>query len=307
MSNKTELSTLSFNEIHEFNKSINKSTLDELRKSLKAGQLAPFIEQFKSISPQLCAPKEFEIMSILLKRLEGMPFEQWSDILFPVITKLISRFTTSELAFFDHQHFSWITDIESQWEVIRNELTTALSHSNVLPAFQEVQEDQVGLTSDDLWKVIVFKGFGTNFDKIRALFPNTCRAIELIEEHSSAMISVLEPGKHIPPHTGLYKGVLRYHLGLKVPSHTGIRVKDIEAHWEEGKSLVFDDTFEHEAWNKSDETRAVLFVDFLRPLPFPLNVLNEFVVFDLMPLSDFVKKTVKNESKYKELEDLMVG
>jgi beta-hydroxylase len=39
------------------------------------------------------------------------------------------------------------------------------------------------------------------------------------------------------------------------------------ANWCEGRSLVFDDVFEHEAWNDSDEIRVVLFVDFERPLP----------------------------------------
>ena len=40
-------------------------------------------------------------------------------------------------------------------------------------------------------------------------------------------------------------------------------------HWEEGKSMIFDDTFNHEVWNDTDETRVVLFVDVLRPLPSP--------------------------------------
>ena len=54
----------------------------------------------------------------------------------------------------------------------------------------------------------------------------------------------------------------------------GIKVGGQVAHWPEGKSLVFDDTFEHEAWNDTDETRVVLFVDVIRPLRQPMKAFN---------------------------------
>ena len=56
---------------------------------------------------------------------------------------------------------------------------------------------------------------------------------------------MLSPGKHIPAHRGPYKGVLRYHLGLKIPEPREgcrIRVGEEVRHWEEGASLLFDDT-----------------------------------------------------------------
>ncbi len=89
---------------------------------------------------------------------------------------------------------------------------------------------------------------------------------------TTAMFSILSPRKHILPHRGPYKGVLRYHLGLIVPQDAEacrIRVGEDIRHWEAGRSMVFDDTFNHEVWNDTDETRVVLFVDVLRPLPEP--------------------------------------
>ena len=86
------------------------------------------------------------------------------------------------------------------------------------------------------------------------------------------MFSILSPHKHILPHCGPYKGVLRYHLGLIVPEdaeNCRIRVGDDIRHWEPGKPLIFDDVFNHEVWNDTDETRVVLFVDVERPLPEP--------------------------------------
>jgi beta-hydroxylase len=57
-----------------------------------------------------------------------------------------------------------------------------------------------------------------------------------------------------------------------------IRVGSDTKSWQEGRSLVFDDCHEHEAWNDTDQVRVVLFVDFLRPLAFPLSKINEAIV-----------------------------
>jgi beta-hydroxylase len=65
------------------------------------------------------------------------------------------------------------------------------------------------------------------------------------------------------------------------------------AHWEEGRSVVFDDTYMHEVWNETDEERVVLFVDFTRPLPFPVSVLNEGVIH-LLSRSRLIQHIVDN-------------
>jgi len=92
---------------------------------------------------------------------------------------------------------------------------------------------------------------------------------------------VLEPGRFLPPHRGPYNGVLRLHLGLivpDVPDKVGMRVLDKITRWKEGRALIFDDTLEHEAWNDTDQSRVVLFVDFARPLRMPARLLNWLVL-----------------------------
>ena len=82
------------------------------------------------------------------------------------------------------------------------------------------------------------------------------------------MFSILEPGKRLPPHRGPYNGVLRLHLGLLIPEpreRAAIRVGPEQHHWTEGRVLIFDDAYEHEAWNETEQVRVVLFVDFERP------------------------------------------
>jgi aspartyl/asparaginyl beta-hydroxylase (cupin superfamily) len=60
-------------------------------------------------------------------------------------------------------------------------------------------------------------------------------------------------------------GILRGHLALVVPPGCFVRVGPEERTWEEGKVLVFDDSFEHEVWNHSDSVRIVLFTNFWHP------------------------------------------
>jgi beta-hydroxylase len=110
------------------------------------------------------------------------------------------------------------------------------------------------------------------------------------------MFSILAPGARIAPHRGVYNGVVRYHLALAVPSaaeRCGIRIGGETRHWEEGKSLMFDDTLEHEAWNATAEPRIVLFVDVLRELPQPLAALNRGLLW-LIGVSPYVRNMLLN-------------
>jgi beta-hydroxylase len=70
-------------------------------------------------------------------------------------------------------------------------------------------------------------------------------------------------------------------------------------HWEEGKSLIFDDTFNHEVWNDTDETRVVLFVDVLRPLPFPDSLINRLIV-KAIGYSPFVLDAKRNQEAWEQ-------
>jgi len=112
-------------------------------------------------------------------------------------------------------------------------------------------------------------------------FIQDAKALDEIPGLTTAMFSILAPGKRIPPHVGPYKGVLRYHLALKVPEpadRCGITVHGVTQHWQEGKSLVFDDVWEHSAWNETDDTRVVMFVDFIRPMRAPASWINTLIL-----------------------------
>jgi aspartyl/asparaginyl beta-hydroxylase (cupin superfamily) len=88
------------------------------------------------------------------------------------------------------------------------------------------------------------------------------------------------------------------------PGQCRIRVGEDIRPWVEGKSLVFDDTFEHEAWNDTDGTRVVLFVDFKRPLKGIARVFNE-IVLKLIGFSPFIQDArVRHNAWEKRFENV---
>ncbi|HTC73725.1 MAG TPA: aspartyl/asparaginyl beta-hydroxylase domain-containing protein, partial [Solirubrobacteraceae bacterium] len=191
------------------------------------------------------------------------------------------RSMVGDATFFPLERFPWVSHIEQNWTVIRDEAARLLEDQAELASFQEISKDQIEITDDDRWKTFFIYGYGFEAKLGVQMCPQTAALMRQIPGMRTAMISILSPRKHILDHRGPYKGVLRYHLGLIVPQNAEscrIRVGEDIRHWQEGQSMIFDDTFNHEVWNDTDETRVVLFVDVLRPLPFPESLINRAIV-----------------------------
>jgi beta-hydroxylase len=221
--------------------------------------------------------------------------------------KLIDRFSLiDEMTFYDSHQFSWVADLESRWVTIRQELEEVLNYRDDLPNFQDISQEQYSITKDNQWKTYFFYAYGVKAEKNCESCPETARLVEKISGMKTAFFSILLPHKHIPEHRGPYKGVLRYHLGLIVPQpqeNCRIRVGNDVGYWKEGKSLIFDDTFQHEAWNDTDGVRVVLFIDFVRPMHFPFSILNELVI-KLFAWTPFIQDAQLNQKKWdKYLEE----
>jgi len=82
----------------------------------------------------------------------------------------------------------------------------------------------------------------------------------------TAFFSILDANTQIPAHTGVTNTRLTVHLPLIVPPECGFRVGSEVREWVPGQAWVFDDTIEHEAWNRSDLPRAILIFDIWNPL-----------------------------------------
>ena len=150
--------------------------------------------------------------------------------------------------------------LEESAAMIRAELS-----GQTRPA-EEWAEYSESVAEDRKWRATWFYRHGRRSSETAALFPRTSA---LLDAHSGpsgplastlgdCFLSRLEAGGRIPAHTGLCNISLVGHLALTVPPGCGIRVGAESRGWEEGKCLVFDDTFEHETWNTSGADRYVL-------------------------------------------------
>lgn len=193
---------------------------------------------------------------------------------------------------YDSSQFPWAAEIEAEWTKIRAELDGIMSFKDDLPSFHEILSEVGSITSDASWKTYFLAGIGMDCTGNAARCPETMRLLSRIPGMKTAFFSILAPGKHIPPHRGAYCGILRYHLGLIVPEpkeKCRIRIADRYYSWDEGKSLIFDDTYNHEVWNDTGGHRVVLFVDFARPLRRPFNRINE-AFLNMASLAPFLRE-----------------
>lgn len=249
-----------------------------------------------------------KVSESLRKRTRRLIIEIGKKVIFSFEKVLVKFSRVGDVNFFDPKQFEWAARLEANWMVIRNELEALLKYREHLPNFQDVSIDQSRISNDDKWKTYFFYGFGYKDEKNCARCPETTKLIESVPGMKTALFSILSPQKHIPEHRGVYKGLLRYHLGLIVPEPKQacrLRVGNDFVHWEEGKSLLFDDTFQHEVWNDTEGERAVLFMDVVRPFRFPMSFVN-LLIIKLIGLSPYVQDGIKNAKKWQQGFDLAI-
>ena len=201
----------------------------------------------------------------------------------------------------DNHHFPWVESLESAYPEIRNELIDLLKHPEKIPSFHQISPDQKRISKGDNWKTFGMYVFGHRIEENCRICPHTAKTLSSIPNMRTAMFSILQPHYHIVPHRGPSRAVVRVHLGLIVPKDQPdklwIRVDDQRLHWEEGKVLIFDDFYEHEVRNDTDELRAVLFIDVDRPMDRIGTIVNR-ILFSLMKASPYVKQPIKNLARW---------
>lgn len=179
--------------------------------------------------------------------------------------------------FFDPEHFPWLGELEAATPAVLAELQAILAdpepgltpYISLPPGVPATKWSKLDKSLDwgafHLWKE------GERFDEACARAPRTAELVESLPicriegRAPNVFFSILKPGSHIPPHTGVtnVRGVV--HLPLIVPEGCEFRVGGETRRWVQGRAFAFDDTIEHEAWNRSDRNRAVLIIDVWNP------------------------------------------
>lgn len=166
--------------------------------------------------------------------------------------------------YYDKNDFPWAKILEDNYAVIAQELAGILSDGSGFGNYQsEFDLTMPGWNTYSLWL------YGKRHEENAARCPKTIEILESLPNFENGewiLFSALNGNSRIPPHVGPMNGVLRGHLAMIVPPDCGLRVAGQDSGWEQGKVIVFDDSFVHEVWNHSDQLRIVLFLNFWHPL-----------------------------------------
>lgn len=197
---------------------------------------------------------------------------------------------------YDTASFPFLREFEERWPEILPEVRQLLRYREHIPGFQEVSPDQYRIATGTNWRTLFLYGFGNRIEGNCRQVPVTADIVGRVPTIHTAWISILAPGYHIPPHSGVSKGILRAHLGLIVPREREkcrIRVGDQIRCWEPGRIFVIDDTYEHEVWNETDEERVVLLLDFNRPMRLGGRLVT-WLFLQVMKLTAFYQEPKRN-------------
>ena len=179
--------------------------------------------------------------------------------------------------FFDPEQFLWLGELEAATSTIvaeleniladpQSELTPYISLPPGVPA-----NKWSGLDKSLNWGAFHLWKEGERFDDACARVPRTAALVESLPichiegRAPNVFFSILKAGSHIPAHTGVTNVRSVVHLPLIVPEGCEFRVGGETRSWVQGRAFAFDDTIEHEAWNRSQADRAILIIDVWNP------------------------------------------
>ncbi len=179
--------------------------------------------------------------------------------------------------FFERDHFPWLAELESHTDVIRGELENLLTEG--LEQFSPYVKMEPGTPTNKWsaldhspdWSAYFLWHFGRKDEDACARCPRTAELLESIplvqmaNRAPTVLFSILRPRSRLPAHTGVSNTRAIVHLPLIIPPGCGFRVGGETREWRVGEGFAFDDTIEHEAWNDSDQLRAIMILDVWNP------------------------------------------
>jgi aspartate beta-hydroxylase len=187
---------------------------------------------------------------------------------------------------------------EHQTAAITGELRAVLERERgVRPFHHDVPEaDRGGLTAGGAWDAYFFFEDGERLAPHHAACPEVSAVLaklplDHVRDHGPEVcFSIMRPGAHILPHRGVTNARAVLHLGLEIPPGCALHLVGVtEQTWQAGRCFAFDDTYEHEAWNRSDQTRTILLADIWNPYLRPAE--REAIAELVGAIGDFNRQT----------------
>lgn len=153
--------------------------------------------------------------------------------------------------------FGFRREMEAAFEAI-------LAEWRALPAEMLVEHRDDGYAQGS-WAQYGLYGAGLRVPRLCARFPRLDAALRRVPNLYTAAFSIVGPRSRLTAHCGEDRSLLRAHLPLVIPPGSGFVVGGATIAWEPGKTLVFDDTLPHAAWNDHPTVAKVLVLIDFRP------------------------------------------
>ncbi len=183
-----------------------------------------------------------------------------------------------DAAYQDPYLHPWTRQLVDAWQLIRADAQALLTNDQDFVSFLGLQPGQAsqayvgGSNPHAAWDAFFFYRHGQRIDANHAKCPTTSAVLDSLElcrvgnQAPEVCFSVIRPQSTIKAHHGVTNTRMVMHLPLIVPEHCALNLVDVgEHHWREGKPMMFDDTYLHEAWNRSEQPRLILLMDCWNP------------------------------------------
>ena len=188
--------------------------------------------------------------------------------------------------------------LRENWEIIRDE-ALSLSEDGEIKAADGLNDAGFNSFFRQGWTRFYLKWYGDAMPSAIRKCPKTVEILKQTPSVKAAMFASLPSGSRLLPHRDPFAGSLRYHLGLATPNDDDcyILVDGQKHSWRDGQDVLFDETYIHEAHNKTDEPRIILCCDVTRPMKIKL----------IAHFNTFMSNTVAKASATKNEEGDDVG
>jgi aspartate beta-hydroxylase len=168
----------------------------------------------------------------------------------------------------DPRNYPAIPILEANYGVIREDLERLLQDRQRLQAFRGGDPDTMADYIRGDLSIFYFRDqFASEAEQARMqhncqVASRTAAVIQSLPRlGETTFFSIIGPSTHLRPHYGAENLRVFVHLGMIIPDGCAIKVADREVVWEEGKCIVFDDSYLHEAWNRGKHVRTILLVE----------------------------------------------
>jgi hypothetical protein len=223
--------------------------------------MTPEIKEKFAELKNIHAPDSLQrIEKMLLNEHSIDPLQEGSKLIVPGLS------TTPWLSTSQFEQLSGLIDmLESSSQAIKSEVLAAIeAKSDLLLPYEHHLGEQ------DNWSALYLYRQGMKNLESKVLLPTSYSILEnelapWLSPVSEVHFSILEPGAEIKPHCDLSNFVINLHLAIEIPEKCHLKVANETREWEEGKCLLFDYSYIHEAYNHSKKKRVCLLMDIWHP------------------------------------------